>query len=302
MKEGLRRSRDRLTSALSPVRGRAGYEAHFRSVNVHENHLYRSYTLSDEGGVGECGSQLSSTSSSSCYTVNRLGREDNEDFRGSVTIRVTTGRCLGQEKEQEERRSKFEQEKEAVMRIYNTSFHTGSVAGRPQNPIPKGGTGQERERRERRRREGRKEKRERTGEGGEGGRREMEDSRYENVLFAGEEKGGGTGDDASETVYDQVKLLKNSVREVNEIVQSEGEGRYKAVLIHVRGEEEEEEEEEGIGEYYREEEEQRQRRRISGRERREEETVVPLYDHPRPLGPRPTPNLTSVSCGSSAWN
>jgi len=279
MKEGLRRSRDRLTSALSPVRGRAG-----------------SYTLSDEGGVGDCGSQLSSTSSSSCYTVNRLGREDNEDFRGSVTIRVTTGRSIGQEKEQEEKRSKFEQEKEAVMRIYNTSFQTGS--GRAQNPTPRGGTGQERERRERRRREGRKEKRERTGEGGGGGGEEMEDGRYENVLFAGEEKGGDAGDDASETVYDQVNLLRNSVREVNEIVQSEGEGRYKAVLIHVRGEEEEEE---GSEEYYVEEEESR-RRGISGRERREEETVVPLYDHPRPLGPRPTANLTRVSCGSNGWN
>ena len=134
--------------------------------------LHRSYTLSDEGGVGDCGSQLSSTSSSSCFTVNRVGREENEDFRGSVTIRVTTGRSLGQEKEQEERRSKFEQEKEAVMRIYNTSIHTGCVNGRPQNPTgTRGGTGQDRERRERRRREGRKEKRDRTGEGGrsEGG-------------------------------------------------------------------------------------------------------------------------------------
>ena len=237
----------------------------------------------------ECGSQLSSTSSSSCYTVNRLGREDNEDFRGSVTIRVTTESLVGQEKEQEERRSRFEQEKEAVMRIYNTSFHTGSVAGRLQNPNPtQGGTGQDRERRERRRREGRKEKKDRTGEGGRegggGGRDEMEDGRYENVLFTGSQK-GGTGDNASETVYDQVKLLRNSVREVNEIVQSEGEGRYKAVLIHVRGEEEEEE----GGEYYREEE----RGRSFVSERREEETGGPLYDHPRPLGPRPIPNLSS---------
>ena len=268
--------------------------------------LHRSYTLSDEGGVGDCGSQLSSTSSSSCFTVNRVGREENEDFRGSVTIRVTTGRSLGQEKEQEERRSKFEQEKEAVMRIYNTSITTGCVNGRPQNPTgTRGGTGQERERRERRRREGRKEKRDRTGEGGGseggggggGGRDEMEDGRYENVLFTGEEK---AGDAASETVYDQVKLLRNSVREVNEIVQSEGEGRYKAVLIHVMGEEEEEEEGEWSEEYYREEEreeeEERQRRRISVREKRE--TVVPLYDHPRPLGPRPTANLTSASGNS----
>ena len=262
--------------------------------------LHRSYTLSDEGGVGDCGSQLSSTSSSSCFTVNRVGREENEDFRGSVTIRVTTGRSLGQEKEQEERRSKFEQEKEAVMRIYNTSIHTGCVNGRPQNPTgTRGGTGQERERRERRRREGRKEKRDRTGEGGGseggggggGGRDEMEDGRYENVLFTGEEK---AGDAASETVYDQVKLLRNSVREVNEIVQSEGEGRYKAVLIHVRGEEEEGEESE---EYYGEqkEEEERQRRRVPGRS----ESVVPLYDHPRPLGPRPTAALTSAS--NDSW-
>ena len=261
--------------------------------------MYRSYTLSDEGGVGECGSQLSSTSSSSCYTVNRLGREDNEDFRGSITIRVTSERSVGQDKEQEEKRSRFEQEKEAVMRIYNTSFHTGSVARRPQNSNPtKGGTGQERERRERRRREGRKEKKERTGEGGReggGGRDEMEDGRYENVLFTGEQKAGTGDDNASETVYDQVKLLRNSVREVNEIVQSEGEGRYKAVLIHVRGEEEDEEEE--GEEYYRENE----RRTSCARERRAEETVVPLYDHPRPLGPRPTANLSSVSCTSSGW-
>ena len=263
--------------------------------------LHRSYTLSDEGGVGDCGSQLSSTSSSSCFTVNRVGREENEDFRGSVTIRVTTGRSLGQEKEQEERRSKFEQEKEAVMRIYNTSIQTGCVNGRPQNPTgTRGGTGQDRERRERRRREGRKEKRDRTGEGGRsegggsggggggGGRDEMEDGRYENVLFTGEEK---AGDAASETVYDQVKLLRNSVREVNEIVQSEGEGRYKAVLIHIRGEEEE-----GGAEYYGAEEEQEGGRR--GKKRREEETVVPLYDHPRPLGPRPVANLTSVSCSN----
>ena len=226
--------------------------------------------------------------------MNRVGREENEDFRGSVIIRVTTGRSLGQEKEEEERRSKFEQEKEAVMRIYNTSFHTGSVNGRPQNTTSRGGAGQERERRERRRREGRKEKRERTGEGGGGGRDEMEDGRYENVLFTGEEKAACAGDDASETVYDQVKLLRNSVREVNEIVQSEGEGRYKAVLIHVRGEEEEGEESE---EYYGEqkEEEERQRRRVPGRS----ESVVPLYDHPRPLGPRPTATLTSAS--NDSW-
>ena len=126
--------------------------------------MFRSYTLSDEGGAGECGSQLSSASSSSCYTVNRIGKEDNEDFRGSVTIRVTTGNGIpvGKDKEQEERRSRFEQEKKAVMRIYNTSFHTSSGAGRLINPSPRLGTGQEREGRERRRREGRKEKRERT--------------------------------------------------------------------------------------------------------------------------------------------
>ena len=267
--------------------------------------MFRSYTLSDEGGAGECGSQLSSASSSSCYTVNRIGKEDNEDFRGSVTIRVTTGNGIpvGKDKEQEERRSRFEQEKKAVMRIYNTSFHTSSGAGRLINPSPRLGTGQEREGRERRRREGRKEKRERTGEGGReggGGRKEeIKNGRYENVLFTGEQK-PGAGDDASETVYDQVRLLRNSVREVNEIVQSEGEGRYKAVLIHVRGEEEEEEEGEGSEEYYRveerEEEEERQRRRISVREKRE--TVVPLYDHPRPLGPRPTANLSSASGNS----
>lgn len=258
--------------------------------------MFSSYTLSDEGGAGECGSQLSSASSSSCYTVNRIGKEDNEDFRGSVTIRVTTGNGIpvGKDKEQEERRSRFEQEKKAVMRIYNTSFHTSSGAGRLINPSPRLGTGQEREGRERRRREGRKEKRERTGEGGReggGGRKEeIKNGRYENVLFTGEQK-PGAGDDASETVYDQVKLLRNSVREVNEIVQSEGEGRYKAVLIHIRGEEEE-----GGAEYYGAEEEQEGGRR--GKKRREEETVVPLYDHPRPLGPRPVANLTSVSCSN----
>ena len=80
--------------------------------------MFRSYTLSDEGGAGECGSQLSSASSSSCYTVNRIGKEDNEDFRGSVTIRVTTGNGIpvGKDKEQEERRSRFEQEKGDVGR------------------------------------------------------------------------------------------------------------------------------------------------------------------------------------------
>ena len=61
---------------------------------------------------------------------------------------------------------------------------------------------------------------------------------------------------------------------------------------------------EAVGEIeeYSGEEEDRRGRRLSGRERREEETVVPLYDHPRPLGPRPTANLTSVSCGSNRWN
>ena len=122
--------------------------------------------MSDE--VADMGSQLSATSSSSCYTVNRVGREldNNQDFRGSVTIRVTAGRDYVEEKEKEERRSRFEAEKEAVMRIYSSSLHnTLPENGKVQNTISKGGSGQERERRERRRREGKKEKRDKTGEG-----------------------------------------------------------------------------------------------------------------------------------------
>ena len=264
--------------------------------------------MSDEGGVADMGSQLSATSSSSCYTVNRVGRElvdNNQDFRGSVTIRVTAGRDHVEEKEKEERRSRFEAEKEAVMRIYSSSLHnTGSENGKVQNTISKGGSGQERERRERRRREGKKEKRDRTGEGG-GGRvkDEKEDNRYENVLFNGEGK-AVTIDHTSEEVYDKVKLLRNSVREVNEIVQSEGDGRYKAVLIHVRGDEDEEAGEEDHKEEVRLRPSSRRETWTDQVEPLNNKDTVPLYDHPRPLGPRPVASVSchSISSAGIAWD
>ena len=264
--------------------------------------------MSDEGGVADMGSQLSATSSSSCYTVNRVGRElvdNNQDFRGSVTIRVTAGRDHVEEKEKEERRSRFEAEKEAVMRIYSSSLHnTGSENVKVQNTISKGGSGQERERRERRRREGKREKRDRTGEGG-GGRvkDEKEDNRYENVLFNGEGK-AVTIDHTSEEVYDKVKLLRNSVREVNEIVQSEGDGRYKAVLIHVRGDEDEEEGEDNNKEEVRLRPSSRRETWTDQVEPLNNKDMVPLYDHPRPLGPRPVASVSchSISSAGVAWD
>ena len=123
----------------------------------------------------------------------------------------------------------------------------------------------------------------------------MEDGRYENVLFTGEQKAGTGDDNASETVYDQVKLLRNSVREVNEIVQSEGDGRYKAVLIHVRGDEDEEEGEEHHKEEVRLRPNSTRTTWTDQVEPLNNKDMVPLYDHPRPLGPRP---VASVSCHS----
>ena len=182
---------------------------------------------------GSAEDQAAPSLSSSCYTVNKAGGEGEsrggrgEEWRSSqVTVTVRSG------SEQEERERRFEQEKQAVVRICSSSLNTE---------------------------EGRGSSRRERGEG----------RSYENIHF--DSRGREDADDV-ETVYDQVKMLKNSVREVNEIVQSDarqGEGRYKAVLIHVRGEEEE----------------------------RREATPAPIYDHPRPLGPRP--RVVSVRSQSS---
>ena len=204
--------------------------------------FHRSYTLREQAGSslhlqGSSRESLGPSSiSSSCYTVNRVGRDAGEEWgkRGRVTVTV---RKEEEDREQEDRRRRFEHEKEAVVRICRSSFHTKARSIHPEQKKP------------------------------EEDQKKDQEGEYENVGFDSQRKLNG-----EEELYDQVKQLKNSVREVNAIVQSEGregEGSYKAVLIHVRGEEE-------VG-----------RRHYQCQEPAtlydQCERPSPLYDHPRPL-------------------
>ena len=202
--------------------------------------LSRSYTLSEEGVEegGREGRGRQASISSSCYTVHTLGREEEATAReeGTVTVTVTTNSGHRDSRKytgKSNGKSKFEMEKEAVVRIYTGRGVEDPYKGRRQAWV----------------------------EEEVGRREEKEEGReYENLRFNHRTE----ADD--ETVYDQVNQLKNSVREVNEIVQNGGregrEGRYKAVLIHVRGEEEE----------------------VQDEEEEERSAMEVLYDHPRPLG------------------
>ena len=204
--------------------------------------FHRSYTLREQAGSslhlqGSSRESLRPSSiSSSCYTVNRVGREEGEEWerRGGATVTV---RREEEDRKQEDRRKRFEQEKEAVVRICQSSLH----------------------------RETRNSYREHVEEYEK--QDKQQEGEYEIFRFGSKGKLN-----CEEEVYDQVKLLKNSVREVNAIVQSEGregEGSYKAVLIHVKGEEE-------VGRRHCQSEEVGRRQIQCGE-------PTPLYDHLRPL-------------------
>ena len=103
--------------------------------------FHRSYTLREQAGSslhlqGSSRESLGPGSiSSSCYTVNRVGREAGEEWgrRGRVTVTVRTE---DEDREQEDRRRRFEHEKEAVVRICCSSFHTKARSIYPEQGEP----------------------------------------------------------------------------------------------------------------------------------------------------------------------